>query len=197
MGKDLKALKLLASIIIIIVLIVLSASIMQKQNNVINVEELINSGENTSTVIEPVSDEEAKGILKSSDDINLHEVDGKKNEYLFTYDGEEYEAKFVVDTWKIIDSYKIMQEDDLAIICQALIDIHPIPSADRTSYRTVKDLVYEWVQHNYAYRILPDSNSLKESAKDVDLDPDDQGKNLAELYESRTGKKLNLKDLYY
>ena len=38
------------------------------------------------------------------------------------------------------------------------------------------DLVYEWQQHNLAYNILPDDNSWKEHAKDVDLNPADQGK---------------------
>ena len=63
------------------------------------------------------------------------------------------------------------------------------------SYRTVDDLVYEWQQHNLAYTILPDDNSWKEHAKDVDLNPDDQGKSLEEMYEDRTGNELDIEKL--
>ena len=138
---------------------------------------------------------EVDHFLNSIEDINLHDIDGKDTNYIFTYKDEYFSAKFVKDTWHIIDSYKIRNEKDLAIICQALIDIHPIPSRDGTSYRTVEDLVYEWKQHNIAYILLPEENSWKQSAKDVDLDPKDQGKNLQEMYESKTGKKLNIKDI--
>ena len=93
-------------------------------------------------------------FLKNVEDINLHDIDGKGTNYIFTYREEDFSAKFVKDTWHITDSYKIRNEKDLAIICQALIDIHPIPSSDGTSYRTVEDLVYEWKQHNIAYILL-------------------------------------------
>ncbi len=42
-------------------------------------------------------------------------------------------------------------------------------------------MAYEWLQHNIAYELLPDSE-FKASAKDVDLDPDDQGLSLEEIY---------------
>ena len=146
--------------------------------------------ERISSIINKIDEEEksGSGTLKSTEDINLQDVDGKGKNYKFTYNGEEFTAKFSVDTWKIIDSYKITNQIDIAIICQALINEHSIPSKDRTSYRTIKDLVYEWVQHNVAYRILPDDNSWKKNAKDVDLDPDDQGRSLQEMYEARTNK---------
>ena len=64
------------------------------------------------------------------------------------------------------------------------------------SYRTVDDMVYEWKQHNLAFQVLPEGNSFRESAKDVDLDPRDQGKSLVEIYEARTGQKLDLSKLF-
>ena len=63
------------------------------------------------------------------------------------------------------------------------------------SYRTIDDLVYEWQQHNLAYELLPDDNSWRSHAKDVDLDPADQGKSLTEIYEARTGSKLDINKL--
>ena len=76
-------------------------------------------------------------------------------------------------------------------ICQALIDIHPIHGSDMISYRTSDDMVYEWLQHNFAYSVLPDDNLWKNNAKDVDFDPQDQGKSIKEIYEDRTGKKFD------
>jgi hypothetical protein len=34
-----------------------------------------------------------------------------------------------------------------------------------------------------------------DSVKDVDFDPEDQGKSYEELYEDRTGRKLDLKEM--
>ncbi len=139
-----------------------------------------------------VTKKENDGILNSIEDIDLQSVGGEK--YSFTYKDEKYEAIFVKDTWKIYDSYKIINKNDMAIICEALINIHPIPSRDRESFREIEDLVYEWHQHNIAYRFLSDDNAWKKNAKDVDLDPDDQGRTLTEMYEARTGKKFDIKD---
>lgn len=155
------------------------------------------SGEAYETIINSGDVQERKGLLESADDLNLQDVDGKGKNYTFLYDGETYNAKFNIDTWSIYDSYKITNLKDLAIICEALIDIHPIPSKDGKSYRVVEDLVQEWNQHNVAYRLLPSGNSWKESSKDVDLDPADQGKSLKEMYESRTGKDLNINVNYH
>lgn len=133
---------------------------------------------------------ESDTILKSTEDIQLKDADGNGKNYLFTYNDERYTAIYTKDNWKIVNSYKITNENDMAIICQALIDVHPIHGKDMTSYRTVDDLVYEWKQHNTAYKILPDDNPWKSNAKDVDLNPEDQGRTLEEMYEARTGKKL-------
>ena len=86
----------------------------------------------------------------------------------------------------------ITNSNDIKKICKALIDIHPIHGSDMNSYRTVEDMAYEWLQHNMAYKLLPEGNSFRNSAKDVDLDPKDQGKSLVEIYEDRTGKKLDI-----
>ena len=141
--------------------------------------------------------EEAEGILSSTEDIGLTDVDGKGVNYTFTYNGETFEAKYTTDNWKIIDSYKISNIADTVIICQALIDEHPIHGRDMESYRTADDMAYEWLQHNIAYEILPDDNDLKAHSKDVDLDPADQGKDFDEIYEDRTGKKFSLDDFKF
>ncbi|MBR2241219.1 MAG: hypothetical protein IJ890_07585 [Clostridia bacterium] len=139
--------------------------------------------------------EDEVSVLNSTNDINLRDTDGKQTNYLFTYKNQDFSAKYTKDNWKIKDSYKITNSRDIAFICKALIDVHPIHGKDMKSYRTVNDLVYEWQQHNLAYNLLPDDNSWKSHAKDVDLDPADQGKSLAEIYEARTGSKLDINKL--
>lgn len=142
-----------------------------------------------------VGNEDTISVLSSTKDINLRDLDGKKTNYSFTYKNQDFSAKYTKDNWHIKNSYKITNAKDIGIICQALIEVHLIHGKDMKSYRTVDDLVYEWQQHNLAYNILPDDNSWKEHAKDVDLNPADQGKSLAEIYEARTGNKLDIKKL--
>ena len=139
--------------------------------------------------------EENTNTLSSAEDINLRDLDGQGTNYIFTYNNQDFSAKYTKDNWHITDSYKITNSGDIGIICQTLIDIHPIHGKDMKSYRKVDDLVYEWQQHNLAYNLLSDDNSWKEHAKDVDLNPADQGKSLAEIYEDRTGKKLSVEKL--
>lgn len=141
------------------------------------------------------NNEEIESVLSTTKDINLRDLDGNKTNYIFTYNNENFSAKYTKDNWHIEDSYKITDAKDIGLICQALIDVHPIHGKDMKSYRTVDDLVYEWQQHNLAYTILPDDNSWKEHAKDVDLNPDDQGKSLEEMYEDRTGNELDIEKL--
>ena len=121
-------------------------------------------------------------ILSSVDDIGLSVSD--TDTCYFTYDGESFKAVYTPDNWTIYDSYRVRNSRDMKIICEALIAIHPIHGSDMVSYRTADDMAYEWLQHNIAYEFLPDS-SYKQSAKDVDLDPQDQGKSLEELFSSR------------
>lgn len=127
--------------------------------------------------------------LSSVDDLNLEHNGG--GDYSFDYAGEEFNAMFDTDTWTIYNSYKIKNGKDILLICQALSDEHPVPSRDRDSYRTPEDMAFEWEQHNLAYDQLPDGNYWKESSRNVDLDPDDQGKSFKEIYEDRTGKTLD------
>ena len=127
------------------------------------------------------------------DDIKIKKINSSN--YEFVYRDETFKVYYIPDMWKIYDSYKITNSNDIKIISQALIDIHPIHGIDMTSYRTAADMAYEWMQHNLAYEILPAGNSFKNSAKDVDLDPKDQGKSLVQMYEDRTGHKLDLSGL--
>ena len=127
--------------------------------------------------------------LSSVDDLNLEHNGG--GDYSFDYAGEEFNAMFDTDTWTIYNSYKIKNGKDILLICQALSDEHPVPSRDRDSYRTPEDMAFEWEQHNLAYDQLPEGNYWKESSRNVDLDPDDQGKSFKEIYEDRTGKTLD------
>ena len=126
---------------------------------------------------------------KNSNNSNI-DTDGKQTTYTFIYKNETYSAILKNGCWKIIDSYKIKDTKHIKVICQALIDIHPVLGKDRISYRTAEDMVYEWVQHNLAYSMLSEESEFKGRAKDVDLDPDDQGKSFIEIYEDRTGKKI-------
>lgn len=106
--------------------------------------------------------------LTSEDDVH----------FTFSYNKEIFQAVFITDTWKIIDSYKITNSADLVIICRALTEKHPVPTPDRSGERTPEDLAYEWEQHNLAYTLLPEGAKWKNNAKDVDLNPEDQGKNI-------------------
>lgn len=132
--------------------------------------------------------------LKTSEDLKLRDVSGNGSAFVFNYGGEEFRAEYLPDNWTIYDSYKILNRKDIQIICKALSDIHPVHGKDLKSYRTPKDMTYEWQQHNIMYDLLPDGSRWKESARNVDLDPYDQGKSYQEIYEDRTGKKFDLND---
>ncbi len=132
------------------------------------------------------------GILSGVDDVALTDLTGAGTDYAFIYDGTPYSAKYTPDNWEIKDSYKITNAMDMAIICQALINEHPIHGRDMVSYRTCDDMAYEWIQHNVAYSFLPEDSKWVESVKNVDFDPKDQGKSYRELYEDRTGKKFDI-----
>ena len=134
------------------------------------------------------------GILSSTEDINLTDTDGNGKTYVFTYDGEEFSAVYRADNWKIVDSYKINNSADMTIICQALIDVHQVHGKDMVSYRTADDMVYEWEIHNVAYAYLSDDETLSAKARDVDFNPEDQGRTLEEIYYARTGKHLSISD---
>ena len=120
-------------------------------------------------------------ILHSAEELDLYQ-DG--DTVYFTYDGQSFVAEYTPDNWTVYDSYRVRNSKDMEIICAALSEIYPVHGRDMVSYRTAEDMAYEWLQHNIAYEFLPES-SYKQSAKDVDLDPADQGKSLEELFSSR------------
>ena len=134
--------------------------------------------------------ENEEGILSDPADIDLRDTDGGGTNYEFDYGGETYQAVYTTDNWKIIDSYKITSESDMVIICTALLDEHMIHGKDLISFREPHDMAYEWLQHNIAYTLLPEYDPWHNHAKDVDLNPSDQGLDLFEMYEQRTGKKI-------
>jgi hypothetical protein len=136
--------------------------------------------------------ESESAILKNPGDIALTDTDGSGKNYTFTYDGKTFDAIYTPDNWKIKDSYRIQNGADMLVICQALIDVHPVHGKDMESYRTAEDMVYEWKIHNIACEYLDDDDPLKSHAHDVDFDPNDQGMTLEEFYKSRTGKDLDL-----
>lgn len=136
--------------------------------------------------------QESKSYIHSPEDIELTNVDGDGEDYTFTYRGEEYSCTYIPDNWKIRNSYKITNEADIKMICEALIEEHPVHGKDLESYRTADDMAYEWVQHNLAFKYLPEGNAYKTKARDVDLNPADQGLSIKEMYERRTGQTLTM-----
>ena len=125
------------------------------------------------------------GILQEPEDIALQAVDDYGSNYVFFYDGEEFLVYYQPDCWKVYDSYRITNKDDLVIICQALLNEHEIHGRDLVSFRTAEDMAYEWQQHNLAYALAPKNSSWRESAQNVDLDPDEQNMTLEEIYLER------------
>ena len=174
-----------------------TASTVQPENAEAN-QEPDNSG--NTREIDPAREEESAetenaGSLVSTEDIELHAVDETGRNYVFLYNHEEFSARYTEDNWKIVDSYKIINTDDMMIICQALLDLHPVHGRDMKSIRTAEDMAFEWLQHNIAYEFLPEDSPWRENAKDVDLNPDDQGRTFQEMYEARTGKEFRLEDI--
>lgn len=119
------------------------------------------------------------------DTIEITDTNGQGSDYSFVYNSLAFSAYYSVsedgkENWKIIDSYKIRSKADIQVICKALISIHPVHGRDMVSFRTARDMADEWELHNLAYDYLPEGNS-KNRAKDVDLDPDDQGKGFGDF----------------
>ena len=141
--------------------------------------------EAASEAVKKQKNKASKGGLQSADEINLRS--GGDGFYYFTYNGEDFRALYSSSTWTIYDSYKITKKSDMKIICQALSDIHPVPSRDWQSYRTADDMADEWDKHNKIYLIAPDGSATKERTRNVDLDPEDQGKSYKDLYKENMG----------
>ena len=146
--------------------------------------------ETTVTETEPETTETATeerypALLNSPADIALSDVDGDGYEYTFTYNDTVYHANYIPDKWQVTDSYQIRNFSDIEKICQALSDEHPIHTADYTDYRTADDMAREWKQHNLAYDVLPSDSEWKESARNVDLDPQDENKSAYRMFKDR------------
>ncbi|MBR1540522.1 MAG: hypothetical protein IJ629_05100 [Clostridia bacterium] len=171
---------MIALIIVAVTLVFVYQSTKPHSNDVTN--------EVDTNQVEPANNQDATNepeSLTSPDDINLIDLDGKEKDFEFTYHGKTFSAVYSKNSWHITDSYKITNRNDITIICQALNEIHLIPGNDGESYRTAEDMADEWLRHNFAYSFLPEGSQWKASAKDVDLDPEDQGKNLIEMYRQR------------
>ncbi len=152
-------------------------------------DEVTTTTVNTTTTSEmPAEESVPASLLSSPEDIGLTDLDGSGTSYSFEYDGKVFSASYSPDNWQIVDSYLITDHEDMKIICQALIDIHPIHGRDMESFRTADDMVDEWLQHNLAYSILSEDHRWKSRAKDVDFDPEDQGRTMYEMFLSRTGE---------
>ena len=127
------------------------------------------------------------GLLHSVEEVALTDTDGEGTNYEFNYNGAMFEAIYTPDNWKIINSYRIEAQSDMVLICTALSNEHPIHSADMQGWRTPEDMAFEWEQHNLAFAMLGNDSPWKDSARDVDINPADQGKSLYELYQDRLG----------
>ena len=145
-----------------------------------------------SEALSTVDSSSTAGILKSAADIELTDTDGNGKNYHFYYAGDDFTAIYTTDNWKVKDSYRVHSEADMIIICQALIDEHPVHGKDLVSYRTAEDMAYEWEIHNMGYAFFSNDENLRNKAKDVDFDPKDQGLTIEEFYESRTGKEFDV-----
>ena len=132
--------------------------------------------------------------LSSADQLNFSDVDGSGQNFAFTYNGESFTAQYTEDNWKILDSWRIQNTGDMEQICEALLEIHEIPGNNGNMARTARDMAFEWMQHNFAYEHLPEEHPWRQNAKDVDLDPKDQGKTFIEIYEARAGERFRTAD---
>ena len=174
----------LSSVIIVITVVLIFIPIINnKQSHPVN-DENTNNSINNETPVEYIKE-----------NIVIKDIDGNNTNYEFIYNEETYIAVYTLDNWKIYNSYKIKNTNDIKKICQALIDIHPVHGNNLISYRNADDMTFEWLQHNIAYDVLPENNKWRENAKDVDLDPQDQNKTFKEIYESRTGEVIDLDEL--
>ena len=139
------------------------------------------ASESSGTSLQTTTVTTTASLLTSAEDIGLHDIDGEETNYVFTYDDEKFSAIYTADNWHITDSYKITDKNDITLICKALTDIHPIHTKDRKSYRTAESLSYEWQEHNSAYEMLAEGSEWKDHVKDVDLDPEDEGKSMIDM----------------
>ena len=129
----------------------------------------------------------AAAVYSSADEVVLVPAGGEV--YSFDYGDKTFQAEYTENSWKIIDSYLIDNEQDMGYICDALTALHPIPTADGSGVRDRESLVYEWRQHNEAYKMLPKDSKWIASVKDVDLNPDDEGKDMWQMALDRLSER--------
>ncbi|MBR3255252.1 MAG: hypothetical protein IKF97_03400 [Clostridia bacterium] len=177
--------------IIVIIVIGTALILLFQKNDDDNKQQGVVEKSLTIQETENETEKQDENILTTIEQLNIQDIDGKETNYMFTYKEQEYKAIYTTDNWHIENSYQIRNYNDMEIICEALINIHPIHGKDKVSYRTVDDLVYEWELHNIAYDLLPEDNKWKSNVKHVDLNPEDQGKDLAEMYKARIERNKN------
>lgn len=88
---------------------------------------------------------EGEPMLSSLPEITYEYSDDYYDYYSFDYTGKVFEVLHEYDNWKIFDSYKIRNSEDMQLICEALLEIYPVHGADLESYRTPEDMAYEWI----------------------------------------------------
>lgn len=159
------------------------------------ISKLVNESSSDNSATDSSGDA-STAFFSSAADVNLRNPSGDGRNYVFNYGEEEFTAITWKEHWKIVDSYKIENTTDMVYICQALIDVYPIHGVDMVSYRTADDMAFEWVQHNLAYEYLSEDNVWRNKAKDVDFNPEDQGKTFIDIYEERTGKEFNFSEIF-
>ena len=129
--------------------------------------------------------DEGETLLSEPPEITYEYSDGYYEYYSFDYAGKEFYVLHEYDNWKISDSYKIRNTEDMQLICEALLDIYPVHGEDLESCRTPEDMAYEWIQHNIVYEMPLTDARYKENAANVDLDPGDQNKTIMEMFKGR------------
>ena len=139
----------------------------------------------TEAVIRTFGYKEGAQLLSAPPDIVYQYSDDSFEYYTFAYGNNEFIVLHEYDNWQIKDSYLVQNTRDMEMIAQALIDIYPVHGIDLESYRTPEDMVYEWIQHNIVCELEEGAGKWRDSAKSVDLDPDEQNMNLWEIYQAR------------
>lgn len=123
---------------------------------------------------------------EAAQQVVLKDTDGQGRNFTFELGGVQFTAEFSYrydgkENWRVYDSYKITNESDMIAVCKALIAVHTIRGRDLVSLRTPQDMAEEWKIHNQVHEMLGEGD-IKEHCKDVDFDPDDQGKGYADYF---------------
>lgn len=139
-------------------------------------------------LIRMFSYEEGDMLLDDMPEILYSHSDGVYDYYTFAYGDGSFTVLQEYDNWKVFDSYRIRNSRDIELICRSFIALYPVHGRDLESYRTAEDMTYEWLQHNIAYGFAEDDDALRESAANVDLDPEEQDMNMLAIYLNHKGQ---------